>query len=369
MAFLSAVYHHLSSLGGDDEKRGSYLVIQEESISNVSQSLSQQIFSLETVLKAGIRSNCAVHLTSCMSSMEQGVQYTQELLEEIAIFSSLQSALDQSLSESQEISQERSPIDLQKREDPQSEEEKSEIPELEFGKINLKKIDSDDEEKQPEKQEDVSDSETLQMNVAELQQEFYALRKNVDELMIQATEVDTKEEGNDIVQKLMVVREQCRTKVEIAEQNEDVSPVVEQFRVLSREIADSCERIRARKYDSRSGEAVDPVARVERQLFDLVQKVHDLPASDVSGAIALKGAMKKIKELLRNMRHHEKFTKAQHARVEDLQENLSDLQHEFGKKFSLPNQKRDLAKQTVLEMQVKQAQKHHQAIEEDMFDL
>jgi len=113
----------------------------------------------------------------------------------------------------------------------------------------------------------------------------------------------------------------------------------------------------------------DAIGFSEAKIFDLVQQVHDTPATDIAAAVALKERMKNVKNLLRGLRRQDGFSEGQHARLEDLQENLSDLQHKFSKKFNLPSKKRDLAKQSVLEMQLAQAKKHHQAIEEDMFAL
>jgi len=70
---------------------------------------------------------------------------------------------------------------------------------------------------------------------------------------------------------------------------------------------------------------------METKIFEMIQRIEDIPHDNASQAKRLKEDMKEAGKLLVSMRKHEGFTKSEKNRLEDLQENLSDLKHNFSK--------------------------------------
>ena len=315
---------------------------------------------METVLAGSQRINpdIVIHLTACLSAIEDGVLYVQELLDQVSTCKSIQSSLEDSFESNHEPDNEN-----------EKEEDNQNVPPAysnsENSRINLKKEEEEEEEEKKEEEEanssepkivlrkslDLSDSSEginleksdlddlpsrIDVDTNELELEFFELRKRVDNLLIRATESDSKTNSSAITSELQKIRADLRNTVDVVKSTDENSSILEKFRLLSSEIAASCERIDGQKHSPQPASPsspVDPVSFVESKIFELVQSVHDTNASDISTASSIKESMKKLKNTLRTLRHNEKFTQNQISRLEDLQENLADLQHEFSMLF------------------------------------
>lgn len=195
----------------------------------------------------------------------------------------------------------------------------------------FEKKEKSEEEIQNDNNENVEIYIPEEFNISdeELNLKLKTYRDQVDNLLIRATISSSEDNSTTIIGELQEIRNQSREMMEKLGENNP--SFVEQFRLLCAEISASCARIGERNYDELAKSSGDPVQFIENKIFEIIQQVYDTDSTDIESGLVLKERLKKLKHGLRTMRRDEKLPNSQLDRLEDLQENMADLQHQFSK--------------------------------------
>mmetsp|Transcript_34254 Transcript_34254/g.58634 ORF Transcript_34254/g.58634 Transcript_34254/m.58634 type:complete len:596 (+) Transcript_34254:30-1817(+) len=410
--YLSTQHAYITTISGENAELDRIAAIGaiSDSLNLVTASLEQQKANLEAVLSVSsgkISVDAIIHLTSCLSAMEQGLIFARELAIQAEFHRSMQACAESEFNSSNVSSDDNNEnipnvesdnshsislekdsdkdiggINLEKTElsvddaekhiggiDLEKKDESINDLDKHIGGINLEKDNEIPNIEEPVDNEipQLPDDINIDNLLIELQSQFETLRDNLDNLIIKATTITSKIEASEICVELDSLRETILTVL----QNYNIGAIdeTEQYRnirLLCNEVDQSKKDIQERTFVEHKQ---SPIEKMETKIFEMIQRIEDIPHDNASQAKRLKEDMKEAGKLLVSMRKHEGFTKSEKNRLEDLQENLSDLKHNFNKKFKVAEKPKDKAMQKALELRVKRAQKQHQALEDDMFAL